>query len=284
MLTPPRMTVLFASFALVWLACAEPEGTVAAADEAPFDPSTTVDVTQPDSPGPPIWDFPDPAELPERPELPDPLVMFRTSEPVETADDWLLRRHPEIRALSEHYVYGKAPTSFEPIEATLVEEASDALGGLARRRQVDIRLGAAGAPVLHLLLYLPAGAVEPPPVFLGLNFYGNHTVSDDPAVPLSAAWVPERGEGVVDNRATEAARGTSADRWSIVDSLQRGYAVATAYHGDIDPDDDDSSNGIQARYYVAGQTEPGLAEWGTIAAWAWGLSRVMERVPRSPGR
>ncbi|HKO14042.1 MAG TPA: hypothetical protein VJV22_18885, partial [Acidobacteriaceae bacterium] len=34
------------------------------------------------------------------------------------------------------------------------------------------------------------------------------------------------------------------------------------------------SNGIRARYLKAGQTERAPDEWGSIAAWAWGMSRV----------
>ena len=83
-----------------------------------------------------------------------------------------------------------------------------------------------------------------------------------------------RGRGVVDNRATEASRGTAAIRWPIDMMIDRGYAVVTAYRGDIDPDYDDGfKNGVHALYpELQGRGD----NFSTIAAWAWALSRAMD--------
>ncbi len=210
--------------------------------------------------------------------LPDPLVCADGTK-VTSAKMWTEKRRPEILALFEKYVYGKAPG--RPVAVKYeIEEDNQALDGKAVRKQVAITLTNNGKSVrLDLLVYLPAGRSKPTPVFVGLNFGGNHTIHSDSAIRLSSSWIRSSSKlpGVVDHRATEAARGKSSRRWPVEKILERGYGVATIYYGDIDPDFDDGfQNGIHPLFYKAGQSAPAADEWGSIAAWAWGLSRAMD--------
>ena len=50
--------------------------------------------------------------------------------------------------------------------------------------------GQQDGPRLNILVYLPAKSKRPAPVFVGLNFGGNHTVQADPGIFLSTAWIP----------------------------------------------------------------------------------------------
>jgi hypothetical protein len=207
-------------------------------------------------------------------ELPDPLVSS-AGESVTSAATWRDQRRGEILKLFEDHVYGHMPGPFEGARMELLEEDRHALAGRAVRRQTRIHFGDDGnAPTMDLLLYLPAGA-RSVPVFLGSNFNGNHTIHTDAGILLSKSWIPRNDEGgVVDHRATESARGSNASRWSVERILERGYGLATVYCGDVEPDFDDGyANGVHPLFYQEGQTRPESRQWGSIGAWAWGLSR-----------
>jgi len=126
------------------------------------------------------------------------------------------------------------------------------------------------APRIRLLVILPAHADGPTPIFLGLNKCGNHTVLDDPGIPDRGRW-----QSVANcTRNNSGDRGSKQDSWCVELLVSRGFGLATFACGDIDPDHDDRTNGIHPWY-------PGY-DWGTIAAWAWGLSRAIDHLAVDP--
>ncbi|HYG78231.1 MAG TPA: acetylxylan esterase [Planctomycetota bacterium] len=219
-------------------------------------------------------DFPDIEKLPAKPELPDPLTML-SGEKVTTKEQWFEKRRPELRALFQHYMYGIPPAAPEKIDAKVEREDKNYFNGKATKKQITIRFGPPNTPTLNVLLVIPNQRTQPAPVFVGANFCGNHAVLNDPEIPLPQVWVPRHCAGCVENKATDAGRGKNVDVWNIENSISRGYAVATFYAGDIDPDKNDFTDGVHAAYMKEGETRNNQS-WGTIAAWAWGLSRVVD--------
>jgi hypothetical protein len=221
-------------------------------------------------------DFPAPAALPSRAELPDPLVTF-DGRKVETREQWEKERKPELRALFQHYMYG-----FLPAKAGVsgAERRSDtnAFGGKATLKEITLTIGEKG-PSWNLLLVVPNKRSGPAPVFVGLNFSGNHAIVADPAMAIPTTWMRQgKGDTVVNNRATEKGRGAAVGTWALEQSIDRGYAVATVYYGDIFPDKADFNDGLFKHLYqpTPGQKSPGDTAPGAIAMWAWGIHRIID--------
>lgn len=187
-----------------------------------------------------------------------------------SVEAWEQIHRPVIFRFFEEEVYGKLPSRQIPMHFEVLDDTPQALNGLARRKQVAIHLQGLAHPIL-LLIYLPAEAAGPVPLFLAMNFTGNHQTHPDEQILVSVN--APSGEALKNT----PPRGASASRWPIELILQRGYGFATLYRGDVDPDFDDGfRNGIHPLFYRAGQQHPAPNEWGTISAWAWGLSRAMD--------
>jgi hypothetical protein len=209
--------------------------------------------------------------------LPDPLVLADGTR-VTDVRSWVNRRRPEILRLFEAHVYGRMPDKPPQMRSAITSIDCAALDGQATRKEVSVDFGRSDGPWMKLLIYLPNDQRKPVPAFVGLNFMGNHTIHGDPGITLSPQWMPDSQEcRVVNHQATEDSRGTRAHRWPVERILNRGYALATIYCGDLDPDVDDGfQNGVHPLFYRPGQTEPAVNEWGALGAWAWGLSRAMD--------
>jgi hypothetical protein len=227
-----------------------------------------------------VGELPGAAELPRRTELPDPLVMLDGS-PVASREQWADRRRPELKRLFQHYMYGYLPPA--PTGVTPILERMDRgyLGGRATKKEIALTFPPTHAPAIHLLLVIPNQRTRPAPVFLGLNFCGNYSTLNDPTLPPPTNWMPNFCEGCTNNAATDAGRGRSADAWAIEQTIARGYAVATFYNGDVDPDKPDFTDGIHAALAAPGEAR-GLHAWGSLAAWAWGFQRAVDYLVTDP--
>ena len=70
--------------------------------------------------------------------------------------------------------------------------------------------------------------------------------------------------------------------------MGRGYALATVYYGDLEPDHAEGwKDGVRARIGPGARGPLAADDWGALAAWAWGLRRALdylETVPEIDGR
>lgn len=216
--------------------------------------------------------FPSAAEFPARPDAPDPLVMLDGTL-VKAKRQWFKERRPELQALFQHYMYGWFPP---PVNVTGEITYSDEkfFKGKATLTLATLRLGPAPSPQVHLLMVVPNHRKRAAPIFLGMNFGGNHTLVNDTNVPVCAAWMPTNIPHVhiVNHHATAEGRGKLIDTWSLEEIVDRGYAAATYFCGDVEMDRTNAGDGVRELIHPPREAD----DWGTIAAWAWGMQRVMD--------
>lgn len=209
--------------------------------------------------------------------LPDPLVRLDGTR-VTSAETWRSERRPELVDLLERTLFGRVPEGKVRVRVVERTRNAAAFGGRALRREIRIQLATdADSLSIDLLVYTPTDAIGPVPTFLGLNFFGNHTIGMDPEVQVAEGWVGNYAAlGITGNRSNERARGSVSYRWPVEEIVSRGYGLATANYGDIDPDFHDGfHNGAHALFPEPRQVRAPDA-WGSIAAWAWGLSRILD--------
>jgi hypothetical protein len=212
--------------------------------------------------------------------LPDPLICADGTK-VTDAKTWQTKRRAEVFGLFQTHVYGRSPAPPANLVYEVTKTDPQALGGKATRKEVAIYLlGKKDGPRLDLQLFVPNGAKGPVPAFLGCNFNGNHAVHADPSITLNPRWMrtARDSKNVVNNRATDASRGSEASRWQVEMIIAKGYALATYYYGDVEPDHAEGwKDGLRAAMSKDGaNTQFAPDAWGAIGSWAWGLSRGLD--------
>jgi hypothetical protein len=213
--------------------------------------------------------------------LPDPL-MLKSGQSVKDVKTWTTKRRAEILAIYESEVFGRSPARPSKPNYEVLSVAQKALGGKAERKLITLNFGGRTDPRMNLLVYLPAGAKRPIPVFVGLSFNGIHAIADDPDVPLQDVWVRDKTTRQwVKQTAEEKRRGAEAQRWQVEKILDAGYGLAVAYYDDIEPDFDGGMKyGVRPLFFKSGQTAQAADEWGAIGAWAWALRCAMDVLER----
>lgn len=208
-------------------------------------------------------------------DLPN-LLLSENGTKINNIMAWETIRRPELVITFEEQVYGKAPLDEILVEISENILDTNAFGGKATIREVSFRFKNNEKYTEAILLLVLPKIQQASPVFLGYNFSGNHTILPNTSIKLPKGWVmPGDQIGVTENQASALSRGVKYSRWPVLNILARGYGLATMHYGDIDPDFDDGfKNGVHKLFSNSEHLKKD--DWGAIATWSWGLSKIMD--------
>ncbi len=203
--------------------------------------------------------------------LPDVLRVPGEDRRISTVEDWERIARPALLAAFSTHVYGHTPR-VRVTTTTSDDSSQPILGGKALLRQTRLHFHHADRKAsVDLALILPATAspARPAPLIIGLNFWGNHTISSDPAFRMAA---PAPG---METRE----RGSMNRRWPLESLVEQGYAVLTAFRGDVAPDNPTHyRSGVLSLF----PDNTGPSRMGAIGAWSWTLSRLADHAGTLP--
>jgi len=220
-------------------------------------------------------------------KLPDPLTLAN-GQPVRDAKMWVEQRRPELLNYYQKEIYGRIPAAAPKVTWQVVSTDTNALGGAAIMKQLAGHMGSPDGPAIGVTLYIPANAAKPVPMLVSISFNfgggrgrGRGTASTNatnaaPTGAVAQATAPMPGPG---RGAPGGARGGGfAARGTPSELISNGFGYATIVYNSIETDADGQTNVNLARKLALapGQTVPATDEWGSIAAWAWGISRVVD--------
>jgi hypothetical protein len=206
--------------------------------------------------------------------LPDPLTASDGTT-IATRQAWVTKRRPEILELFEEQQFGRVPGKPAALAFHVQDKGTPAFDGKAIRKQVNITFTRnKSGPSIQLLVYTPAAVKKPVPLLLVMGWGANGAAVDDPGVLSNPVWNPKEKKRLPYVPA-QGARGFG--RLDVLPLIDAGFGVATFNYGDVDPDDlQGFDEGVRKLFLKPGETKPAPDEWGAIAAWGWGISRVID--------
>lgn len=199
-------------------------------------------------------------KMPENKRNVPSLFTCLDGSPVETAEDWTMRRRPEILEIMRREVYGRLPDMSDAktdIHVTVVRQGEKIMSGLAIRKTVEVETVRGDRHHIFTFdVFIPVNAKKPVPAFVEICNRG--AMDCDPSREHYSAFYP--AETIV----------------------SRGYACAAFRTHEVAPDCEEGfTTGFHRLFPEYTQDRPGDA-WGTLTAWAWAASRVMDFFETEP--
>ncbi len=193
------------------------------------------------------------------------LLQMDDGSPVRTPGDWWTRRRPEIFRDVQEELYGRIPdrSRWPAITWSVSGETTGTADGVAYRQRditgnIDVSAYPAvrNVPKIAAFLRLPAAAKGPVPVIVVFSPFGVGYGRGDRNLDFLArdwAFVAPYGYGicVLDPTVLQPDRGGAA---------LSSYLIGLINHGHWRKPDD----------------------WGTLAAWSWGVSRLIDYFASTP--
>ena len=203
---------------------------------------------------------------------------------INDVSTWEQVRKPELIDYYENYIFGKRP-SFNPTVAySVLSVDTISIGGVKMEHtEIEADFKYRGRKMKSFYAkFLPLN-IKDPIVFVGLNFFGNSTLDTLSTLTQSKHYIMNNA-GVKTKRhhVTEDSRGTKAYRWPLDLIVGSGCGLITAHYADFDPD---VYNGFIDGVHGLAEGRVHLRkrnEWGSISAWAWGLSQMQSYLELQP--
>jgi hypothetical protein len=240
--------------------------------------------------------------LPVRKELPDVLTMNDGTR-VTTREQWA-RRREEMKQILEYYAVGHRPPAPGNVKGQVLKTEA-VLDGKATYRLVRLTFGPGEKLSLHIGIFSPGGKGPFPAIIVQAGNPPGATPL--PRLPQG----PGQGRGLdvllpadviaAQVAALDAARGATTPTAATAprppepdntaeavasryrDVLQRGYALVVFNNNDCAEDttlrEADGAWAFRSTRFLPAY--PGY-DWGILAAWAWGASRIADYLVTDP--
>ena len=190
-------------------------------------------------------------------DVPELMTAFG-GEKISSVEQWEKVRSPELLNAFASEEYGRWPAA-GTYSASFESDEPDRLmmGGKAIRKRVRIICnGQRGVKSFVATAFIPV-CRKPVPAFLLI-------CNRDPYENIDPARIRKSGF------------------WPAEEIVDRGYAAIAFWNGDIAPDwNTGNTEGIFA-CFNQDKSRGRFERWGTLAAWAWGASRVMDWIETEP--
>ena len=204
------------------------------------------------------------------------ILRLENGKQVKSVAKWEKKRRPEIMRLFEQYQYGKTPKKSIKLAYEVIEDGASGMGGKSKRTQFLIKFPEhPDMSPIHVVLNVPANAEGPVPTLLHISFSPNVTRYEEPGIYEGMAW-DRKLKVQVPATDVRSFGDTKPEHY-----IDHGYGIATVYYGDIEPDfKHDGKYGVRSLFGTPENREPD--SWGSIGAWSWGLSRILDYLETHP--